>query len=422
MRKKILILGAGVEQIPAIREAEKMGLYVIASDMNPEAPGRKYADKFYQVSTTDIKGNIKVAEKENISGVMTVSSETAVVTVAEVASAMGLPGFSVETAIAATNKEKMREVLQKSNVNVSPFVITDDFKEAYSFTRKHKGPWVFKPVDSSGQRGTTMVFDDGRIQSAFFYAAESSRVGRVLIDRFIAGQEYHVTMQVVDGEVNFLAVSDRITLDAPNFGIAVRHIAPSDLNKETENSIKSLCVEAVKAVKLENGVATCEVIVNNDIPYLMEIAIRVPGGYLREVAMYFSGIDIIKTTIWNSLGLRKSIQEMITEDKYNAVSVKFVTKNNLPDDIGEIVKVNKEELYGMKNIKSVIYHFDDKLKVPELNSSVGRFAVIIGVGDSVKEAVVATENVFNKMKINGKSLTEYKNYNKHCINFQHYLQ
>ena len=37
--KKIMILGASILQLPAIEEAKKMGIDVIAVDMNPNAIG-----------------------------------------------------------------------------------------------------------------------------------------------------------------------------------------------------------------------------------------------------------------------------------------------------------------------------------------------------------------------------------------------
>jgi len=40
----IIILGAGIMQIPVIKTAKQMGLNVIAVDKNPDAPGFKYAD------------------------------------------------------------------------------------------------------------------------------------------------------------------------------------------------------------------------------------------------------------------------------------------------------------------------------------------------------------------------------------------
>ena len=42
--KKILVLAAGILQIPIIKKARKLGYYVIAADGCADAPGLAYAD------------------------------------------------------------------------------------------------------------------------------------------------------------------------------------------------------------------------------------------------------------------------------------------------------------------------------------------------------------------------------------------
>ena len=44
-KKCLMIVGAGEEQIYAYKLAKKMGLYVVGTDKNPDAPGFNYADK-----------------------------------------------------------------------------------------------------------------------------------------------------------------------------------------------------------------------------------------------------------------------------------------------------------------------------------------------------------------------------------------
>ncbi len=73
--KKLMILGASVLQIPAILEAKKMGLYVIAVDMNPNAEGFSYADKKLVVSTTDTEKVLEEAKKNKIDGIITIASD-----------------------------------------------------------------------------------------------------------------------------------------------------------------------------------------------------------------------------------------------------------------------------------------------------------------------------------------------------------
>ena len=55
--KTLLIIGAGIEQIPAYQIAKKMKLKIIGTDINPKAPAFKYADKKIIASTRDAKKN-----------------------------------------------------------------------------------------------------------------------------------------------------------------------------------------------------------------------------------------------------------------------------------------------------------------------------------------------------------------------------
>ena len=51
--KKLLMLGGSLYQTFAIKEAKRLGYYVITADYLPSNPGHKYADEYHNVSTTD---------------------------------------------------------------------------------------------------------------------------------------------------------------------------------------------------------------------------------------------------------------------------------------------------------------------------------------------------------------------------------
>ena len=42
-QKRLLVLAAGILQVPVIKKAKDMGIYVIAADGNQNAEGLKYA-------------------------------------------------------------------------------------------------------------------------------------------------------------------------------------------------------------------------------------------------------------------------------------------------------------------------------------------------------------------------------------------
>ncbi|OUU30992.1 MAG: hypothetical protein CBB97_00660, partial [Candidatus Endolissoclinum sp. TMED37] len=54
-KKVILIIGAGREQVPAYLLAKKMGLEIVCTDIDQNAPGFKLADHSIIVSTRDVE-------------------------------------------------------------------------------------------------------------------------------------------------------------------------------------------------------------------------------------------------------------------------------------------------------------------------------------------------------------------------------
>ena len=53
--KKILILGAGIYQVPLILTAKKLGIYTIVASIPGNYPGFELADKVYYENTTDFE-------------------------------------------------------------------------------------------------------------------------------------------------------------------------------------------------------------------------------------------------------------------------------------------------------------------------------------------------------------------------------
>ena len=60
--KRLLVLAAGILQVPIIKRAREMGYYVIAADGNPNAVGLQYADKQICANITDEEEMVAIAK------------------------------------------------------------------------------------------------------------------------------------------------------------------------------------------------------------------------------------------------------------------------------------------------------------------------------------------------------------------------
>ena len=69
-KKSILMLGGSRQQVVAIEKAKALGFRTVLCDYLPDNPGQFVADTFYQASTTDRELMLKIARKEDVSGVL----------------------------------------------------------------------------------------------------------------------------------------------------------------------------------------------------------------------------------------------------------------------------------------------------------------------------------------------------------------
>ena len=126
--KKILIIAAGILQIPVIKRAQEMGYYTIAVDSNKNAPGIKIANKSIIADITDSELILKYAIEEKINGVIHPCSEVAMNTMARINEEMCLSGIDLKMAIKSTNKVQMRTAFESANISspISKEVYNDE--------------------------------------------------------------------------------------------------------------------------------------------------------------------------------------------------------------------------------------------------------------------------------------------------------
>ena len=221
MKKKIMILGASILQLPAIKKAKEMGLLPIVVDMNPRAVGFSEGNILKEViSTIDIPAVVDAAKRHRVDGVMTLASDMPMRCVAAVAKELGIVGISDETAIKATDKGEMRKALAAHNVPIPKFHVVSSKQEFDEIVPLFTTPFIVKPADNSGSRGVIRLSDSSdkaAVDSAYEYSLESSRNGKVVVEEFMEGPEVSVETLSVDGNCHVIQITDKITgRDKPN--------------------------------------------------------------------------------------------------------------------------------------------------------------------------------------------------------------
>ena len=153
--RKLLILGAGIYQVPLIRKAKEMGLYTIAASYAGNYPGLALADESWEVDTTDYKKLTTLAKNAGISGVCTSGTDVAIISLGAICETLNLPGVPLSCARIVTDKALMKCAFQKHHVSTPESFQVSSLEEAQMIFRQFTPPVIVKAVDSSGSRGIT---------------------------------------------------------------------------------------------------------------------------------------------------------------------------------------------------------------------------------------------------------------------------
>lgn len=396
--KKLLIIGASILQLPAIKRAKEMGLEVAVADYNPNAIGIKYADHYFNASTIDQEAIVNVAQQYRPDGIMTLATDMPMRSVAAASKAIGVKGISMDTAIKATDKGEMIKAFKANGVESPWYYIISVADSITKIKNILSYPCIVKPTDNAGSRGVIIAMNEDELNDAINYSRTEGRSGDVIIEEYLEGHEVSVEIIVVAGFVHILSITDKLTTGAPHF-VELGHNQPSTLSKSEQEKIKDLAIRAVKAVGIEDGPAHVEIMLTKDGPKMIELGARMGGDCITTHLIPLStGIDMIEATINICLGLTPEICPKFEKGS----AIRFITPN--PGYIKDITGIeDAKKLPGVKVVEVQVGIGD---KVTNINSSLDRSGYIIAQGENALDAINKCENAIKKIEINTENVVE----------------
>lgn len=390
--KRIMVVGAAIEQLPGIIKAKQMGCIVAVVDYNPKAIGIKYADKYYNVSTIDESGLIEAAKDFRAEGILTLATDMPMRAVAAATSALGLPGITYETAIKSTDKGEMIQAFKEHDVASPWYRIIYSENELIGDANDLLYPCIMKPVDNAASRGTILVNQEKELIDAYKYSVSQSKKGIVIIEEYMRGIEVSVEILTIEEEPYVLAVTDKLTTGAPHF-VELGHSQPSCLQENDIKAIKDLAIKAVQAVGIKCGPAHVEIMLTKEGPKIIELGARLGGDWITSHLVELStGIDMIKACIQLLSGEKPNIEPKF--EKGSAIRFFNTTKKGYLKEVKGLDSARRIE--GIREA-SLIMNIGDF--VDDVHSSDDRVGFIIAQSESVNDAVQLCEEAMKCIEI-----------------------
>jgi biotin carboxylase len=397
--KRLLILGAGKEQIPAIVRAKNKGIHTIVLDMNEKAEGFKYADEYYAISTRDEEALYNFIDnyKERIDGVITIASDIPHI-VARAAERLNVKHISIETADIAVDKYRMKQVLSESGVNVPAFKKINSLAELKEFINEFSYPVVIKPIDNSGARGVLLLNENVDLNWAFNESKANSRCGDIMVEKFLDGLQLSTEGIIYNNKFYITGFADRnydkLERFIPNI-IEDGGDSPTVLSDEEQKLVNIEFEKAVRALGIDWGPGKGDMIFSNGKAYVIEIAARLSGGnFCYDHVPMGSGVDIVDTYIDMAVGNEIDIECFKPKFQLGVAQRYFFPGTGKIKEIRGLDKV-----YDMENIKKVDLWVKEGDIVHEQKNHTTRVGYVIAVAKNKQKAVEYAEKAVNLVEI-----------------------
>lgn len=338
--KTVLICGGGWDQCEIIEYSLKRGYRTIVADLDKDCPGKEIADKFYNISTRDEQGIREILEKENVDSLTYMITESPIMAISNIVNDLNLPGPSIKSAEATFSKAKMRTYLKESNIEDINFSVCKNIDDAIQFANKQKFPLVMKPSDVGGQLGLYFLNSIEDLKEYFNESISHSVTREVILEEFIEGPEINSVSIIINGKVCKSIFSDRIKSDKEGFGIVQRHLHPSAQidHVKAEDYIQNI----VEALEIKNAIIFPQFIKTSSGLRLCEIGERIPGGVMKELFEYATGIDLVDLQLDISLGTVRDLDSYKKYKTYDSVTVKFINAVNNQLNLGKVDRIDAD--------------------------------------------------------------------------------
>lgn len=300
--KKLLFLGGAYSQIPAIIKAKELGCFVITCDYLPDNPGHKYANKYLNISTTDIEAVYEAAKSEKINGIIAYASDPSAQTAAYIAQKLKLPCTSSYNSVKVLSEKHLFRALQKKLGMCTPDFITvgqnDDIK---NLPDSMKFPLIVKPVDSSGSKGISIANQIDELKRTVEHAIAFSRSKTAIVESFIKSKlcQLHGDGIVYNGELKYLELGDQRFKDNVPIGTSL----PSHADSKNIGRIKDDVRKMLSESGFKYGGINVEARIDTyGIPYIIEIGPRSGGNYIPQLMEAATGYPVMENALRMSVG------------------------------------------------------------------------------------------------------------------------
>lgn len=293
---------------------------------------------------------LEATRERPINGVIALGDRP-IETAALTAHALGIPYNSPESVANCRSKLRQREVLRDAGLPVPEFFSFRLKEDLANVLPQVKFPCVVKPHRLFASTGVIRTNNAEEFAAAVRRVAEllaspeieamrEPEMDCLLVERYLPGGEVAVEGLLTEGQLRVLAVFDKPDpLEGPYFEETI-YVTPSRLPALALASVRALLEKAVRALGLTHGPLHAEFRINEDGPWVIEIAPRPIGGLCSRALRFGPGeIFLEELLVRHALGLEGS--DLPREQQASGVMMIPVPQSGILESVEGVEKARQ---------------------------------------------------------------------------------
>ncbi|MFN8471534.1 MAG: ATP-grasp domain-containing protein [Anaerolineae bacterium] len=295
----ILLIGTQTYRgTPFVEAAEHIGLEAVKGLDMPKPLARQWRTTLpldFRDPDKAVADIVAFAKASPVRAILCVDDNGAVIA-ARAAAELGLSHNSPDASVAARDKLIMRQRLADAGVPIPHFVHITTADDPTQIAAEIHYPVVVKPTHLSASQGVIRANTPAEFVEAFHCTRSIAlatgdtlnkrQIADMLVEEYIDGFEVALEGILAEGHLKLLALFDKPDpLVGPYFEETI-YVTPSRLPDATQAAILTCAADACAALGLREGPVHAELRVNEQGPWVIEVAGRSIGGLCSKTLRF----------------------------------------------------------------------------------------------------------------------------------------
>lgn len=262
---KILVLGCNHDQIPYLVELKKH-FFIVGADMNNNAPGKEYCDKFYDIGYDEYDKLVDIGIKECFNStdkVFTAAAQFALIGASIFAKKFNIPFIDENTISIVLDKSKFYSFFQRLQIPIPDTFYIQNRSELDS------------KILELGSKKSFYLKSDFSKNPNYVYRIKQKTIESTNIfwgkDRFL--RNHYILQEEFFGEhLRINVIKDNFILFPMNYGDKVITSKDQIIESDVLKSLKLI----ISKLGLDNWIVKFDIILNKDSFVVLDIGLDPP--------------------------------------------------------------------------------------------------------------------------------------------------